>query len=47
MGQEIWSFDHLGKPWSGQGPLYGESSWESDCLGLQWTQLALFLGAVT
>ena len=46
-GQEIWSINHLGKPWLGQCPLYGGSGWESDHLGLQWTQLALYLGVVT
>ena len=46
-GQEIWSINHMGKPLSGQGPLHGGSGWESNHLGLQWTQLALCLGAVT
>ena len=42
-GQEIWPINHMGEPVSGQGPLYGGSSRETDCLGLQWAQLALHL----
>ena len=37
----------MGKPQSGQGPFHGGSSWETDHLCLQWTWLALHLGAVT
>ena len=29
------------------GSLHGGSGWETNCLGLQWTWLALHLGAVT
>ena len=32
-------------PSQAQGPLHGRSSWKTDCLGLQWTQLALHLSA--
>ena len=46
-GQEIWSIDCMDKPFSGQGPLHEGSGWETDCLGLQQTQLALHLGVVT
>ena len=46
-GQEIWSINCMGKPLSGQGPLHGGSGWKTDCLGLQWTWLALHLGAIT
>ena len=44
-GQKSWSIDHMGELESGQGPLHGGSGWETDHLGLQWTQLALCLGA--
>ena len=37
----------MGKPYSGQGPLHGGSSWETDHLCLQWTQLSLCLDAAT
>ena len=45
-GQKLWSINHMGEPESGQGPLHGGSSWETDCLGFQWTQLGLHLGSV-
>ena len=34
-------------PSQARGPLYEGSGWETDHLGLQWTQLALHPGAVT
>ena len=37
----------MGEPQSGQGSLHGGSGWETDCLCIQWTQLALCLGVVT
>ena len=40
-GQTLWHLHCMGKPWSSQGCFYGGSSWETDCLHLQWDQLAL------
>ena len=43
--QGVWPFHHMGEPVSGQGLHCGGSGYATDHLGLQWTWLALCLGA--
>ena len=40
-GHKLWSINNMGKPQSSQGSFYGGSSWETDCLHLQWGWLAV------
>ena len=40
-GQTLWPLYCMGKLWSSQGCFCGGSGWETDCLHLQWDQLAL------